>query len=153
LHTALEGRAGRRKDATGGSGRWPSGADGAPVLETGRTEGGGRDQEVAAGFKCRSMAPLLLALWSPLASCLHDTAPWLLASCSLTGFSPRHDRDDVSSYGAKALGAMLSTYGAKALGIVLWFHSCNCFPQRSICKILRKRTKVQIFYHWLLQTD
>jgi hypothetical protein len=61
LHTAQEGRAGRREDAAGGSDRWPSGADGAPVLEAERIEGGGREQEAAGALKSRSTTPRPLA--------------------------------------------------------------------------------------------
>jgi hypothetical protein len=43
------------------------GADGSPMLEAGRIEGGGREQEAAGALKSRSTAPRPLASWS------HDT--------------------------------------------------------------------------------
>jgi hypothetical protein len=145
LHTALQGYTGRGEDAAGGSGRWPSRADGTPVLEVRRTEGGGREQEVAGALKSRSTASRPLAPWSHgmapegMAPCLHATAPWLLASWTLTGFSPHHDGADVSSYDASPCGAVLCTYDAKALDAVHWVHSLDSFPQESICKNLTKK--------------
>jgi hypothetical protein len=90
------------------------------------------------GFKSRSTAPRPLAPWSHdttpegMAPCLHATTPWLLSPRALTGFFPHHGGANVSSYGVSPCDAVLSTYGAKRLGAVLWVHSCNCFPQRSI---------------------
>jgi hypothetical protein len=50
LNTALVSRAGRGEDAAGGFGCWPSGADGAPVFEAGRKEGGGREKKVVGAL-------------------------------------------------------------------------------------------------------
>jgi hypothetical protein len=93
LHTALEGRGGRGEDAAGGSGRWPSGADGGLVLEAGRTEGGGREQEVASALKSQSTAPRARG---------HGVVPtrhgaMAFGAVRFDRISPRHGGADVSS--------------------------------------------------------
>jgi hypothetical protein len=75
-----------------------------------------------------------------------STAPCLLASLFLTEFVPRHGGPDVAQDGVTSLGVVPCTYDAKGSDTLVWVHFCNYFPQRSICKTLTKKTKMQKIY-------